>query len=289
MFCTSFEYHRPTTVAEAVALLAANPDARVLAGGHSLLPLMKLRLATPPAVVDIGRIRELAGIRRSVGLEIGALTTHAAVAAAPEVAATCPLMAEAAAQIGDTQVRNRGTIGGSLAHAHPGADLPTVMLALDAVMTAIGSGGSREIAADDFFQGLFTTALQPAEILTGIRVPLPPAGTGAAYLKHRHPASSYAVVGVAALVTLRGSQYDGVRLVVGGATPRPVRCSAAEAALQGHDTGEGTIAAAARLVGEAITDPMSDLYASAEYRRHLATVMAERALTLATQRSIGAL
>jgi carbon-monoxide dehydrogenase medium subunit len=160
-------------------------------------------------------------------------------------------------------------------------------MALGATMVATGPAGAREIAAEEFLLGLFATALQPAEVLTHIRVPLSAAGTGGAYLKHRHPASSYAVVGIAALVTLQGSRYDGVRLVVGGATAGPMRCAAAEAALQGQEPGDAAIGAASRLVSEAITDPMGDLYASGEYRRHLATVMAGRALALATERARG--
>lgn len=286
MHAASFEYHRPTSVAEAVALLRDTSDAKVLAGGHSLLPLMKLRLAAPSALVDVSRIPGLAGIRVTrTGLQIGALTTHAAIAASSEVAGMCPILAEAAAQIGDTQVRNRGTIGGSLAHADPGADLPTVMVALGATLTLTGPASEREIPADAFFTGIFTTALRPEELVTSISVLGYGAGTGGVYLKHRHPASSYAVVGVAALVSMSGGTCSRVSLVVGGATGNPTRCAAAEGALMGKPADEATLATAAAAVRAAITDPMGDLYASGEYRTHLAGVMAQRALRLAIQRA----
>ncbi len=288
MYPASFDYYRPKTITEAVELLRTNRDARVLAGGHSLLPLMRLRLAAPAALVDIAGLEELAGIWATDGaLEIGALTTHAMVAASEAVKAGCPILAEAAAQIGDLQVRNRGTIGGALAHADPAADFPPVVVALGATLTATGATGQREIAAESFFTDLFTTALEPGELLTSISVPTYGAGTGGAYLKHRHPASSYAVVGTAALVTLQNGTCGRVSLVVVGATPTPVRARAAEQALTGEAPDEAVIAAAAAKVAEAITDPLSDLYASGEYRVHLATVLARRALAAAVGRARG--
>ncbi len=290
MYAATFDYYRPKSLAEATELLRANPEAKVLAGGHSLLPVMKLRLAAPPALVDIGGLKELAGIRTAgAALAVGALTTHAAIAASDMVRRACPVLAEAAAQIGDLQVRNRGTIGGSLAHADPAADFPTVMVALGAKMTASGPAGQREIPAEAFFVDLFTTALQPGEILTSISVPTYGTGTGGAYLKHRHPASSYAVVGVAALVTLQDGTCSRVSLAVGGATPKPVRATAAEQALTGVAPDEARLAAAAARVAEAVSaaGPLSDLYASGEYRTHLATVMAKRALASAVARARG--
>jgi len=288
MYTPTFDYYRPKTLDAAIALLSKNKDAKVLAGGHSLLPAMKLRVSQPGALVDISRVKGLSGIK--VGkkeVTIGALTTHAAVASSKELAKACPILPETAAMIGDTQVRNRGTIGGSLAHADPAADYPTVITALRATITVTGKKGEREIPADKFFKDLFTTALKSDEIVTSISVyAYGSAGNiGGCYLKHRHPASSYAVVGVAAIVEVKGGQVSGVDLVVGGATPNPVRCTAAEAALMGAAPTEDAIAAAAAKVAGALENPMGDLYASADYRAHLATVMAKRALMTAVARA----
>jgi carbon-monoxide dehydrogenase medium subunit len=197
------------------------------------------------------------------------------------VAAGCAVLAEAASQIGDLQVRNRGTIGGSLAHADPAADLPTVMVALGATLSAAGPSGSRDIPAEGFFKDLFTTDLKPADILTAVSVPTYGKGTGGAYLKHRHPASSYAVVGVAAIVEVKDGKCTRTSVVVGGATVNPVRARAAEAALAGRPVDDAAIAAAAAKVAEAIKDPLGDHYASGEFRTHLATVLARRALAQA--------
>jgi carbon-monoxide dehydrogenase medium subunit len=251
-----FTYHRAASVDEAVSLLAELDDARPLAGGHSLLPTMKVRLSTPAALVDIGSIPGLAAIERDGdGIRIGALATHVAVSASELVRSECPVLAETAGLIGDRQVRNRGTIGGSIAHADPGADYPTVVTALEATITAVGPGGSRELAADGFFTGLFTTALEPGELVTSVRVP---AVKGAAYVKHKHPASGFAVVGVAATRT---------RIVVGGVTGTPVVVETVEQ------------------LPEALADAMGDSYASADYRRHLASVLARRALATALERA----
>jgi carbon-monoxide dehydrogenase medium subunit len=290
MYAPAFEYYRPKTLSEAVELLRKNKDAKVLAGGHSLLPAMKLRTTAPSALVDIGRLKGLAGIKASKKeVKIGALTTHAAVAASDAIKSACPILAEAAGLIGDGQVRNRGTLGGSLAHADPAADYPTVILALGGTLSATGPKGEREIPADKFFKGLFATALKSGEILTSVSVPAYGnlSGMGGAYLKHRHPASSYAVVGVAAMVGLQAGKCARVSLVVGGATVNPVHAAAAEKALTGQAPTEANIAAAAKMVAEALTDQLSDVYASGEYRTHLATVMARRALTLAAQRAQG--
>ena len=289
MYAANFDYYRPKTVAEAVELLRKNKDARVLAGGHSLLPQMKLRVSAPSALVDIGRVKGLSGIKAGKkDVTIGALTTHATIASSDALKKACPILAEAAAQIGDTQVRNRGTIGGSLAHADPAADYPTVIVAMDATLTATGLTGAREIEAGKFFKDLFTTALKSGEILTSISVPaygnLP--GMGGCYLKHRHPASSYAVVGVAAMVGLEGGKVTRVSLVVGGATANPVHATAAEKALTGQAPTADNIAAAAAKVGD-LKATMSDVYASSEYRTHLATVMAKRALMMAAERAKG--
>lgn len=288
MYTPTFEYYRASTVEEAIDLLSKHKDARLLAGGHSLLPAMKLRLAAPPVLIDVGRVKGLAGVQKAgQELRIGALTTHAAIADSAEVQEACPILAETAAQIGDMQVRNRGTIGGSLAHADPGADFPTTILALGATLVAQGPKGKREIPAAEFFKGMFETALAPDEMLVEVRVPVQGKGQGGAYLKHRHPASSYAVVGVAALVTLQDGTCADVRLAVGGATGNPVVATAAQEALQGQPAEEASLAAAAARVAEAITDPISDVYASGDYRRHLATVLAKRALALAVERARG--
>jgi carbon-monoxide dehydrogenase medium subunit len=284
----AFAYHRPSTVEEAVSLLGSLDDARVLAGGHSLLPAMKLRLSLPAALVDIGRIPGLDGIERDGdGLRIGALATHAAVASSSTVRAACPVLGETAALIGDRQVRNRGTIGGSLAHADPGADYPTVAVALDATITAAGSGGAREIPAGEFFTGLFTTALEPGELLTSVSVPGTGGGTGAAYVKHKHPASGYAVAAVAAVVTVDGGNCTAAKVVVGGVTGVPVDAASAVGSLVGSSGLKDAVAAAAAEVPAALGGALGDGYASAEYRTHLASVLAKRALTAAFARASG--
>jgi carbon-monoxide dehydrogenase medium subunit len=281
---TAFELHRPETVDEAIRLLGEDADAKVIAGGHSLLPAMKLRLTAPTALVDLGRIAGLDGIEREGDrLTIGALATHAAVAASETVRSACPVLAETAALIGDRQVRNRGTIGGSLAHADPGADYPTVVTALEATIVVVGPEGEREVPAGGFFSGVFETALRPGELVTTVLVPATPSGTGAAYLKHPHPATGYAVVGAAAVVALEGGTYSRARLVIGGASGTPVAVPVD--GLAGQAISAAAIAAATAGVGEAFGDALSDTYASAEYRRHLAGVLARRALTTAAARA----
>ena len=284
MFPSNFDYHRPGSLDEAIGLLRNLKDAKLLAGGHSLIPAMKLRAAQPTAVVDIGRLPGLAGIGDSGdSLRIGALTTHAAVADSETARAGCPLLAEAAAAIGDIQVRNRGTLGGSLAHADPGADYPAAMLALGAEITVIGPGGERTLAAADFFVDLFTTALAETEVITSVRVPK---AAGGAYLKHRHPASSYAVVGAAARVELDDSgQVSACALGIGGVVGKAVLAEEAAAALVGGPADPERIAAAAGKVAASLDDPLGDLYASGEFRCHLAGVYGKRALTLAAERA----
>lgn len=286
MYPQNFDYYRPSTLAEAAELLRSKKDAKLLAGGHSLLAAMKLRVASPAALVDIGRLKELKGIKAGpAGLEIGALTTYAEIAASDAVKKSCAVLAEAAAQIGDIQVRNRGTIGGSLAHADPAADLPTVMLLLGAKLTASDGKATRTLDADAFFVDILTTALKPGELLTSISVPTCGKGVGAVYLKHRHPASSYAVVGVAALVELAGGKCGRVAIAIGGTTVKPVRAVAAEKALTGQAPDAAAFASAAEKVREALKDTLSDTYASGEFRTHLATVMTRRALAAAVQRA----
>ena len=274
-----FDYYRPDTVAEAVGLLTSVEGARAIAGGHSLLPAMKLRVANPPALVDLGRIEGLEGISRNGGsITIGALAKHAAVAASDVVKADCPVLADAAAHIGDPQVRNRGTIGGSLAHADPAADYPTVMRALGATIHVTSGNGERAIPADDFFVDLFTTGLEAGELVTSVEVPVMEAGQSGAYVKHRHPASSYAVVGVAGVVRVEDGNCTEAAIAVGGVTGKPERAGGAEAALVGREPSDETIVAASDLVTDALSNPIGDHYASGEFRVHLASVLTKRAL-----------
>ncbi len=287
MYSANVDYYRAKSVDEAVKLLKKNPGAKLLAGGHSLIPSMKLRVAQPTALVDIGRINGLSGIKATAkSLKIGALTTHNAVATSTDVKEKCAILAEAAGLIADQQVRNRGTIGGSLAQADPAADYPTLIIALDATITVVGSKGERQIAAADFFLDLFTTALAGNEVITTITVSSYSKGTGGAYLKMKHPASGFAVVGVAALVTVSGGKCTDVRLAIGGATPNPVRVSDAEAALEGKAPDDANIAAAVAHIAGSLGDAIGDYYASADYRKNMATVMSQRALKLAAERAM---
>jgi carbon-monoxide dehydrogenase medium subunit len=287
MFPAKFEYHAPTTLDEAVKLLSAgNGDVKILAGGHSLLPLMKLRLAQPQAVVDIGRIDGLAGIK--VGgdaVTIGAMTTHATIEASDDLKQRLPLLPECASVIGDLQVRNCGTIGGSLVHADPAGDLPAAVLALNAELTARGPKGERVIKAGDFFVDMLTTALEPDEILTEIRVPLLPARSGSAYLKMDHPASHYALCGAAAVLVLgSGNNISEARVAITGVGPKAYRASGVEAALRGQPATVESFSKAAEQAAEG-QDPLGDIHASSEYRAHLARVYTRRALELAASRA----
>ena len=288
MYAPNFSYHRASSVAEAQQLLAANPGAKLLAGGHSLLPMLKLRLATPSALIDLGRIAALKGISESGGaLRIGAMTTHADIAASAVVAKGCAVLAEAAGRIGDPAVRNRGTIGGSVAHADPAADLPTVLTAHGATMEIAGAGGAtRAVAAAEFFQGMMTTTLGDGEILTAIRVPVLAAGSGAAYEKFAHPASRYAVIGAAAVITMAGGACTKAIIIVGGVTAQPTRLPSAEAALVGTPVGADAVAKAAAAVADGLTgDLLGDIFASSDYRRQVAGVYVARAVTTAAARA----
>ncbi|HYM70567.1 MAG TPA: xanthine dehydrogenase family protein subunit M [bacterium] len=286
MIPAAFEYHAPTSVKEAIGLLQEHgDDAKVLAGGHSLLPIMKFRLAQPKIVVDIGRIPGLDGIKASGdAIAIGALATHDAVEHSDVLKAKCPLLPETAALIGDMQVRNRGTIGGSLAHADPAADYPGAMFALDAQIVATGPKGSRTIAARDFFVEMLTTALAPAEIITEVRVPVLGKGTGTAYVKHAHPASGYAVVGVAVVLSVSGGKCQKVAIGVNGVAGKAYRASAVEKALAGQALDEKTVAAASAHAAQG-ADVQGDLYASSEFRAHLASVYVKRAILKAAERA----
>ena len=287
MYSANFDYHRAKTLADAQRLLAAHPGAKLLAGGHSLIPLMKLRLASPSAVVDIGRIAELRGISRSGdSIRIGALTTHAEIAASADVQKAAPALAEAAMLIGDPAVRSRGTIGGNIAHADPASDLPTVLVALDARIVAVGASGERTIGADGFFTGIMSTALAENEVVTAIVVPAAPRGQGSAYVKFPHPASRYAVIGVAAAVTMANNQCSAARVALGGLLPHATRATAVEQALTGKSLDTATIASAAAQVASDLGGEVTgDIFASAEYRAAVAPVYVKRAIAAAAARA----
>jgi carbon-monoxide dehydrogenase medium subunit len=289
MIPAPFEYHAPKTLEDALRLVQRHGDeAKLLAGGHSLLPLMKLRLAAPRYIIDIGHLRGMSYIREENGhIAIGALTTHAEIEGSALLESKCPLLAETAAQIGDVQVRNRGTIGGSLAHADPGADYPAAILALDAEIVAASTSGTRTIPARDFFVDMLTTQLHPGEILTQIRIAPRKLQSGAAYEKLHQPASGFAIVGAAANVLLaKGGKIEQAAVGITGLAAKPFRAGAVESALAGKAVSEKLIDDAARNVGQG-TEPLSDLHASAEYRREMARVFTRRALTRAIERARG--
>ncbi len=282
MYPAQFDYRRAGSVDEALGLLQEHEDAKLMAGGHSLIPMMKLRLAQPPMVVDIGRLDELKGISEAgADVRVGALTTHAEIAASEVLAARCPVLAEAAGHIGDAQVRNRGTIGGNIAHADPGSDIPPVLVLLGASIHLQSPSGARSVAAADFFQDLLMTDVGEDEILTHVRVRTLGSGTGAAYLKFEHPASGYAVVGAAASVTVHRGRCTSAGLVVGGvgATPTAVDVSS----LVGGDLSDDAIAAAAS--GLDTEYPIGDIFASGDYRVHVGGVYGKRALAAARDRA----
>src|SRR5512143_983485 len=273
MYPSSFEYHRASSVADALAMMEQyGGDAKVLAGGHSLLPIMKLRFATPAHLIDIGRIASLDGITESAGtIAIGAMTRHVDVASSAVIAKSLPAVSEAAAGIGDVQVRNRGTIGGSLAHADPGADLPAVMVALGAQIVATGKSGDRTIAAEAFFTDTFATTLRAGELITQVRIPVPAKGSGTAYAKYADPASGYAVVGVASLVTVVGGTVIAARVAMTGVSARAMRLAAVETALIGKPANAASAAAAAQSTGAGL-DLYDDARGSAAYKANLAAV-----------------
>ncbi len=282
----AFDYHRPGTLEEAVELLQTTEGSRPLAGGHSLVPAMKLRVASPSALVDISRIPGLADIEQTGDrLSVGAMATHEAVAGSDLVQSGWPLLAETAGQIGDPQVRARGTIGGSIAHADPAADYPTALLVLGATIHTIGPDGAREISASDFFVDIFSTALQEGELITSVTVPTVDSGNGSAYLKVNHPASDYAVVGVAASVTLEAGTCSDVKLAIGGVVGKPVLVAGVADELVGKAPTAEAIEAASATVPAALPSPIGDLFASGEYRVHLAQVYTRRALTEAAGRA----
>ena len=280
MFPANFGYVAARSVEEAIELLNKHgEDAKLLAGGHSLIPAMKLRLATPRTLIDLGQVPDLRGVNvDGETLVIGALTVHADIASSESVRRRLPGLAEAAEVIGDLQVRNRGTIGGSIAHADPAADLPVILTALNASFVSASSSGKRTVAVTDFFIDFFTTTLSPNEVLTEIRIPLPPSGAGTAYVKLGHPASGYVVVSAGVLLIREpAGRCVSARVAIGGLGSGPFRAAATEAALQGQPLTSAVIAAAAAKAADG-ADPDDDLYASADYKRHMTTVYARRAI-----------
>jgi aerobic carbon-monoxide dehydrogenase medium subunit len=283
MIPAAFDYKVPATLDEAVSLLAGDPDgAKVLAGGHSLIPAMKLRLAQPQLLVDIARIKSLSYIREEGNrILIGATTTHYQLESSDLLKNICPLLPACAASIGDVQVRNKGTIGGSVAHSDPAGDWPAAVLALNADLVLVGPNGERIVKATDFFIGLLTTDIQPGEILREIRIDKPSGRFGQAYQKVAHPASGFAVVGVAVHLSLNDDgSCKAAQIGVTGVATKAYRAQAVEAVLAGKTLDEQTIAAAAAHVCDGV-DPNTDLYASGDYRRHLAQVHTKRAIQAA--------
>ena len=284
MIPSAFEYARATSLDDALARLrAAGGAGKLIAGGHSLVPLMKLRLSEPAVLIDIARLPDLAGIRESGGLiEIGAGTTHHDVASSALLRERCPVVADAAAVIGDPQVRNRGTLGGSLAHADPAADYPAAMLAVDADVHLKGPGGWRVVQARDFFQGVFTVDLAADEILA--KVTFAPA-RASAYAKLHQRASRFAIVGVAAALDADGGAIRMARIGLTGAASSPARLVNVEAALAGQPATAATAAAAARIAGEGVDELNADIHGSADYRRAMIPVFTRRALDGALARA----
>ena len=281
MFATEFEYHKATSVAQAIQLLSANPESKLLAGGHSLIPLMKLRQARVPAVIDIGGIDELRGISISGGtIRIGALTTHREIETSSEIAQACHIMTEVAGGIGDPQVRNRGTIGGNVAGADPSSDWPTVLTALGASFVIQGPGGSRTVPASEFFVEIFTTAIGDNEVLTAIEVPALGQNQLAEYAKMAHPATFFAVVGGAVVVTVEGGRCTSASVAVGGLVPAPVRAASVEKALVGQELTFESITAATQHISDDLGSNVfgDSVFASADFRRTVVGVEVKHAL-----------
>ena len=283
MIPAPFQYHKPTSVAEAAELLKKHgSDAKILAGGHSLIPLMKLRLALPEVIIDIGAIESMSYIQeREEGIAIGGTTHYVDIANSSTVPKA---LSEAAAQVADVQVRNRGTIGGSLAHSDPAADLPAALVALKGQIVTSSTNEHRTLESNEFFQDLFTTALREDEIISEILVPAESDETGSAYVKFGNKASHYAIVGVAASVTLTNGKCIEASIGVTGAGPAAYQASESISELVGSDLGDGAIEKASAKAGEGV-DFNDDVHASGEYRAHLVTVFAERAIRLAASRA----
>jgi aerobic carbon-monoxide dehydrogenase medium subunit len=282
----TFAYHRPASVSEAVALLASlGEDARPLAGGHSLIPMMKLRLAVPQALVDLGGIAELRGVRRDGGnVVIGATTTMAELISSAELATSVPIMREAALVIADPQVRARGTIGGNVANGDPGNDMPALMQCLGASYHAVGHAGARDIAAREFYQGAYFTSLLPGEVVTAIRIPVPPPGHGWAYEKLKRKIGDYATAAAGVVLVLHGGRVASVAIGLTNVGDTPLYAEDAAKILTGSALDAATIGRAVA-AAEAITSPASDGRGPAEYRTKMAGVMLRRALARAAKRA----
>ena len=288
MIPPEFDYHAPASLDEALELLGSLDDPKVLSGGQSLLPMLKLRLASPANIIDIGRIPGLDGISEEDGvLRIGALVTETELERAPEVAARYPILLDTARVIADPLVRNRATVCGNIAHGDPANDHPATMLALGAEVVATGPDGERTIAIDDFFQGFFMTALSPGEILTELRIPAPPARSGGAYLKLERKVGDYAVAGAAVQLALDADgTVAGAGIGLTNLGIAPIRASGAEEALTGRVLDAGAVADAAAAAADA-ADPIADRRGSVEYKRNMARVLTGRAIGQALERAGG--
>ena len=280
MYSATFDYVRANSVAEAIALLGTKENPRLMAGGHSLIPAMKMRLDEPGTVIDIGRIGELKGINAHEGhVHIGALTTHAEIARSAQVPAG---LREAAGMVADPQVRNRGTIGGNVSHADPASDLPTILNALGAVFSLAGPTGNRTVSAGDFFTGFFETAKRKDEVLVAVEVP---SAGASAYEKMANPASGYCMVGVGVCLTVSNGVCTAARVAVGGLTPGTIRCPSVETALVGKQMNAEAFASASQAAaGDLGEDLIGDIHASAEYRKAMLGVYLQRALAKAAGR-----
>ncbi len=282
----SFDYHRPSSVDEALALLAQHgEEGRVIAGGHSLVPMMKLRLAAPEHLIDLGRLAELRGIREADGaIEIGAMTTQHEIVGSELLQAVCPILRETALLIADPQVRYCGTLGGNVANGDPGNDMPAVMQCLGATYQVRNAGGAREIPARDFYEGAYFTALSEDEILTAVRIPRPPAGQGQAYEKLKRKVGDYATAAAAVVLSLDGGSCSQAAIALTNVGQTPILAEAAAQALVGSSLDEAAVAEAVRLAKEA-TDPVEDLRGPADFKRHAAGVMVQRAVARARERA----
>lgn len=286
MYPAAFEYHTPGSVQEALGLLGKLDDAKILAGGHSLVPMMKLRLAQPKHLIDLRKVPGLSGIKEEGStIVIGAMTTHWEVESSKLLQAKCPVLSDTAKIIGDPAVRNKGTIGGSLAHADPAADMPATVIALGAEFVCQGAKNKRTVKVDEWFQGLMATALGEDELLVEIRVPALTPGTGSAYMKFAHPASRFAIVGAGAVITV-DKQGTCTKAGVGitGAGTKAVRAKGVEAGLVGKRLDAATIEAAAQKAAEGV-DVQADLQGSVEYKSHLCRVFARRAIEAAAKKA----
>ena len=277
MIPSEFEYIKAKSIDEAIVLLQEDSGAKLLAGGHSLIPALKLRLNRPTKLIDISRIPSMKGISQEGNeLVIGAMTTHYEIMTNDLVKKHLPILSQAAELIGDVQVRNFGTLGGSLAHADPAADWPASMLATEAVIVVVGANGKRNIKASDFFTGFFTTALAEGELITQIRIPIPAAGTKTTYVKFMQPASRFAIVGCAVVAKVNGT-FNDVKVAFTGVSESAFRDTAVENSLNGKQADEASIMSAAVIAAESVSI-LSDNFASEEYRKHLAKVYLKRAL-----------